>query len=106
MNFLLFLIACFLYLLLSIWNFCLVDNKKGYFRSSAITIDKLANREFRTLWNKKLRTENGYQFGRENETISSALGKNQRDGTLTKAGLRLVWILNLLDKNHCKNAIL
>lgn len=104
-NFLLFLIACFLYLPLSIWNFGLVENKKGYFRSSAITIDKLANREFRTLWNKKLRTESGYKFGGENETISSALGKNQRDGTLTKSGRRLVKILDFFEEDHCLNSI-
>lgn len=90
---------------MSIWNYCLVEDKKGYFRSSAITIDKLANREFRTLWNAKLRTECGYKFGAENETISSALGKNQRDDTLTKSGKRLVKILNLLEKDHCIKSI-
>lgn len=105
LNFLLFITAYILYLPLSIWNFCLVENKKGYFRSSAITIDKLANREFRTLWNKKLRTESGYKFGTENETISSALGKNQRDGTLTKSGKRLVTILDFFEKNHCLKSI-
>lgn len=94
-----------MYLPLTIWNFCLVENKKGYFRSSAITIDKLANREFRTLWNKKLRTENGYKFGAENETISSALGKNQRDKTLTKTGEKLVWLLDKIEENHCLKSI-
>lgn len=105
LNFLLFITAYILYLPLSIWNFCLVENKKGYFRSSAITIDKLANREFRTLWNKKLRTESGYKFGAENETISSALGKNQRDGTLTKSGQRLVKVLDFFEKDHCLKSI-
>lgn len=94
-----------LYPPLSIWNYRLVEDKKGYFRSSAITIDKLANREFRTLWNKKLRTESGYKFGAENETISSALGKNQRDGTLTKSGKRLVKVLDLFEKDHCLKSI-
>lgn len=104
-NFILFIIAYLLYLPLSLWTFCMVEDKKGYFRSSAITIDKLANREFRTLWNKKLRTESGYKFGAENETISSALGKNQRNGTLTKTGNRLVKVLDFFDKNHCFNSI-
>ena len=44
-------------------------------------------------------------FGDERETISSVLGKNERDGTLTNAGRMLCWILNVLDKNHCKNSI-
>lgn len=83
----------------------MVKNKKGYFKSSAITIDKLANREFRTLLNKTLKKGNGYPFGSENETISSALGKNQRDDTLSKTGLIIVRILNLFEKNHSLKSI-
>jgi hypothetical protein len=105
MGFILFFIAYILFLPLSIINFFVVKNKKGYFKSSAITIDKLANREFRTLWNKTLKKENGYPFGAENETISSALGKNQRDGTLSKTGEYLVKILNLFEKNHSLKSI-
>jgi len=101
MGFFLFIIAYLLYWPLTIINFFFVENKKGYFKSSAITIDKLANREFRTLWNKTLKTENGYKFGSKNETISSALGKNQRDNTLTKTGGKLVWLLGKIEKNHC-----
>lgn len=102
MGFVLFIIAYILYLPLSIINFVVVKNKKGYFRSSAITIDKLANREFRTLWNKTLITWDGYDFGQENETISSALGKNIQNETLTRTGKILVWILT---EKHCINAI-
>ena len=42
-----------------------------------------------------------YKFGVDGETISSALGKNQLMGTLTKEGKMLVNILNKLEKNHC-----
>ena len=83
----------------------MVENKAGYFKSSAISLDKFANREFRTLWNKTLRTEFGYHFGYNEETISSALGKNQQLGTLTKTGKALVWFLDALDKNHCIKSI-
>ena len=93
-----------MFLPLTIWNYFLV-NQKGYFRSSALSLDKYANREFRTLWNKYLRTESGYHFGEIGETISSALGKNERDNTLTKTGKRLVWLLNKLDKNHAFKSI-
>jgi len=52
-----------------------------------------------------LRIDGGYEFGKTGETISSALGKNQRDNTLTNCGKILVTILDFLDKNHCKKSI-
>lgn len=100
----LFLIAYILLLPLTIINFIVVWNK-GYFRSTAISIDKFANREFRATWNKFLITKQGYKFGNELETISSALGKNQRDKTLTKIGRILCSILDTIDKEHCKKSI-
>lgn len=105
MGFLLFLIAYILFLPLSLINFLVVKNKKGYFKSSAINLDKFGNREFRTLLNKTLILESGYKFGDIKETISGVLGKNQRDETLTKTGLILVWILDKLDKNHAQKSI-
>jgi len=105
MGFLLFLIAYVLFLPLTIVNYCVVKNKKGYFKSSAISLDKFGNREFRTLLNKALISEYGYEFGNMNETISGVLGKNERDKTLTTTGKCLVFILNKLDKNHCLKSI-
>lgn len=104
MGLLLFLIAYILFLPLTIWNYFLVKGD-GYWLSSALSLDIYANREFRTLWNKYLRTKDGYKFGVNGETISSALGKNERDGTLTETGKKLVWILNKLDDNHCMKSI-
>lgn len=106
----LFLIAYILLLPLTIINFFMVlfnsrDHASGYFRTSAINIDKFGNREFRTLWNITLRKEAGYKFGNPEETISSALGKNERDGTLTITGKILVFFLNIIDKDHCKKSI-
>ena len=100
-GFILFIIAYVLYFPLTLINFCLVRNK-GYFRDSAITIDKLANREFRALWNKTLINENGYHFGNIEETISAVLGHNIQRKTLTKTGKVLVFILT---KKHCLDAI-
>ena len=100
-GFILFIIAYVLYFPLTLINFLLVRNK-GYFRDSAITIDKLANREFRTLWNKALINENGYHFGNIEETISAVLGHNIQQKTLTKTGKVLVFILT---KKHCLDAI-
>lgn len=105
MNLILFLVAWLLIPPLTVWNLIIVNrnygNVKGYFRSTALSIDIWANREFRTLWNVKLRIENGYEFGREGETISSALGKNKLLGTLTKDGIKLANILDKIDTNHC-----
>ena len=109
MNILLFLFAWVLIPPLTVWNFIIVNRKygntKGYFRSTALSIDIWANREFRTLWNDKLKIDGGYEFGRIGETISSALGKNERDKTLLKTGKLLVKILDFLDKNHCIKSI-
>lgn len=105
MGFLLFLIAYILFLPLSLINFLVVKNKKGYFKSSAINLDKFGNREFRTLLNKTLILESGYKFGDIKETISGVLGKNQIDNTLTKIGVILVWVLDKLDKNHVQKSI-
>lgn len=109
LNFLLFIFAWLLILPLTVWNLIVVNKKygntKGYFRSTALSIDIWGNREFRTLWNSRLIIESGYQFGREGETISSALGKNKLMGTLTKEGVKLANILDKMDRNHCVNSI-
>ena len=109
MNLLLFIIAWLLILPLTILNLFAVYLKNGniigYFRNTALSIDIWGNREFRTLWNATLRLNNGYHFGELDETISSALGKNQRDKTLTKTGKIICKILDTLDKEHCKKSI-
>ena len=105
---LLFIIAWGLFLPLSLLNFLAVAFKfkdLGYFKSSAINLDRFGNSEFRTLFNLTLKKKGGYEFGNMEETISSALGKNQRDETLTKIGRALVWILDKIEKEHCKKSI-
>ena len=101
----LLLIAIAFILPFTIINYFNVDEKKGYFKETAINIDKFANREFRATWNKYLRIESGYKFGNENETISSALGKNERDNTLSKTGKVICYILGKIEKDHCKKSI-
>ena len=88
MNLLLFLFAWLLIPPLTVWNLIIVNRKygntKGYFRSTALSIDIWANFEFRTLWNTQLRVEGGYEFGRTSEIISSALGKMKETKPLQK----------------------
>ena len=119
LGFLLFFIAVALYVPLTAINIPFVlwlhrkkhsflKNLSGYFLDEAVSIDIHdihGNRSMRALWNITMRKSNGYKFGREGETISSALGKNQRDKTLSFMGKLLAGLLDLLDKDHCKNAI-
>ena len=104
-NILLFSIAYILFLPLSIVNWFFVKDKHGYFKSSAVNLDKFGNREFRTLFNKTLINSEGCKFGDINETISSVLGKNQLIGTLTRFGKVIVWILDKIENNHALKSI-
>lgn len=86
-----------------------------YDRREAMALDAFAGENYRTFWNLYLKKEEGYNFGVHGEMISSALGKNEHDKTLSEKGKgklsswfygeRLVKILDRLDKDHCKNAI-
>ena len=102
----LFIIAYVLFLPLSFINFLFV-RQKGYFKDSAINIDKFGNREFITSLNLCLIKSNSpFKFGNINETISSVLGKNKRFGHLTKFGKIICLILDTIDKNHCEKSII
>ena len=57
-----------------------------YDRQEAMALDGFANKNYRTFWNSYLIKENGYKFGVDGEMISSALGKNEVDKTLSEKG--------------------
>ena len=104
----LFLLAWMLFLPLTLMNFIVVLFKYknlNYFKSSAVNLDRFGNYEFRSLFDLVLRRKEGYQFGNFEETISSVLGKNQIDNTLSRTGRALVWILDMIEKEHCKKSI-
>lgn len=115
MGILLYIIATILWIILTPINWVLVAIKYGisnkYFFETAIDIDKFGNRNFRTFLNASMRLKNGYKFGNVNETISSALGKNQRDKTLSWFGWIVVYVLWAIDYQywkkggHCINSI-
>ena len=78
--------------------------KRGYWRvineywfENALDGDIYSNHAYRTLWNLIFRNKHGYKFGVRGETISSALGKNQRDKTLTWFGWFMVGVLWVAD---------
>jgi hypothetical protein len=115
-NLLLNIIAIVLFIILTPINFLIVFYKYGYknqyFLSNAIELDKFGNRSFRTLFNLTLiKKQSKNIFGNINETISSVLGKNQIDKTLTIIGWLVVYILWVIDYKywfkggHCINSI-
>jgi hypothetical protein len=80
--------------------------KRGkYMYKVALAIDQLGNVVCARLFNFFLIDADGYQFGNEDETISSVLGKNKRANTLTLFGMLLDMLLELIDKNHNIEAI-
>lgn len=105
MGLILFIIAYVLFLPITIFN-ALNVKKKGYFKDTAINIDKFGNREFRFSLNKYLITEKSPdRFGNIEETISSVLGKNQLSNNLTSFGNLIANILDIIEKDHCKKSI-
>ncbi len=71
----------------------------------ALGIDQLGNVVCARLFNFFLITKEGYQFGNEDETISSVLGKNKKQNTLRFLGKLLDLILDQIDRNHSIKSI-
>lgn len=71
------------------------------FLSIATSIDASGNVICKDLFNLILIKKGGYEFGKRKETISSVLGKNQRDKTLTRTGKVIVFILDKIETDHC-----
>ncbi len=68
-------------------------------------VDQLGNATHAELLNGIFKVRGGSKFGSVDETISSVLGKNERDGKLSKLGSIIVWILDKIDSGHSGNAI-
>lgn len=73
--------------------------------SIATSIDASGNVVCKDLFNLALITKKGYLFGNRKETISSVLGKNQLEGTLSWCGIFISGLLDIIDKNHCFKSI-
>ena len=71
----------------------------------AISIDQLGNVIMQHLLNLLWIKKGGYKFGNRDETISSALGKNKQNNTLTGFGKSIDKILDIIDANHSLNSI-
>ena len=71
----------------------------------AISVDQLGNVIMQHLLNLLWVKKGGYKFGNRDETISSALGKNKQNNTLTSFGKAIDKILDIIDANHSLNSI-
>lgn len=100
-GFILFAIALILIFILGTINYWYVENKKGYFKTTARNLDIFACGEFKALWNTILIKSDGYKFGVSGETMSSVLGKNQKYNKLKSKGWWVVKQLDKIEKNHC-----
>ena len=74
--------------------------------SLALGLDQIGNAVCRDLFNRLLIEEDGYKFGKVQETISSVLGKNQMLDTLSLTWWILVSILELFEEDHCIKSII
>jgi len=115
MSFLLFLISLVLVFALSwvgiaftILKSSLFLNKdyiKSYWKRLAISLDQFGGVVMSGLFNEILIKDDKHLFGDPDETISSVLGRNQKAGTLSFLGRRLVALLDWLDKDHSLKSI-
>jgi len=76
-----------------------------WFFRTAREIDIFANVNGSEFFDAIFITDGGYKFGNPKETISSVIGKNQRDNTLSIAGKLLRHMLDKIDKDHCLKSI-
>jgi len=74
--------------------------------SLALGLDQIGNAVCRDMFNRLLIEQDGYKFGKVQETISSVLGKNQMLDTLSLWGWILVSILELFEEDHCIKSII
>jgi hypothetical protein len=69
-------------------------------------IDQIWNVVGRDLFNAILVTKGWHKFWNVHETISCVLWHNQVTNTLTDTWKRLANLLDKIEKDHCKNAII
>lgn len=96
----------------TIWalaNFRSLREATGYYKRVAVAKDQYLNVTMRYFFNKTMCKDipgqRRYLFGNEDETISSAFGKNLKRGTLTKFGYFWDRVLYKLEKDHTLLAI-
>lgn len=79
-----------------------------WFLSMAISLDQFGNGSCWKLLQTVLTKNNAetYDFGNIDETVSFAIGINDRRNNLSMFGRFVRNVLNFIDKNHCEKAII
>lgn len=71
------------------------------FMKGARALDIYGNVAYASMLNDLFLKRGGHHYGDENETVSSATGKNWVTGNLTFLGKGLAGTLNMIDNDHC-----
>lgn len=68
-------------------------------------MSKMMNVGYFNVFNNLLIKSNGIRFGGQDETVSSVIGKNVLNNTLTPLGALVNMVLDFIDPKHSINAI-
>lgn len=107
----LFIVAFIVGLIRSIGGNRVLSFLQSFFFNIGYGHDQMGNASYSEMLNGIMRKSGGYEFGNPDETVSSALGKNQRLGKATIFGwilILLLWIIDLkyiTKGGHCINSI-
>lgn len=78
---------------------------KKYYMDLAISLDQFGNVLMQGLFNRILINSCRFPFGNPDETISSVIGKNSLNNSLTYLGVLLDRFLNVFELNHSIKSI-
>lgn len=84
-----------------------ISNTGDFFIQIAASFDQLGNAAFGGFFNWLFVSNINYglSHGNKDDTISEVLGWNQHFNTLSNTGRTMVYILDKLEKDHCKIAM-
>lgn len=82
-----------------------IDGLGEFCLKIAISIDQLGNVIMQHLLNHVMIVKGGYKFGNRDETISSVIGKNIEQNTLSRVGKLINFVLDFIDAGHSLNSI-
>lgn len=77
----------------------------NFFLRMAVSLDMFGNVVNARFLQLTMTKKPIYLFGEYGETVSFVLGMNAKVNNLTWFGRFIVWVLDKLDKDHCKKAI-
>ena len=82
-----------------------IDGLGEFCLKITISIDQLGNVIMQHLLNHVMIVKGGYKFGNRDETISSVIGKNIEQNTLSRVGKLINFVLDFIDAGHSLNSI-